>query len=63
MHPITLQRWVSQGKLPAPPKRRIGGVSVRLWSSRDVERVQRYKEKSYRKGRGRKKGQKKRGQR
>ncbi len=58
LHPITLQRWVSQGKIVAPRKRRIGGVVVRIWTERDMERVRRFKAAHYRKGRGRKKKKK-----
>ena len=36
---------------------------VRLWAERDVERVRKYKEANFRKGRGRKKAQKKSGNR
>ncbi len=55
VHPVTLQRWVSSEKLAAPRKRRVGGVVVRIWTERDLERVRRYKAAHYRKGRGRKK--------
>jgi hypothetical protein len=39
IHHITLQRYVAAKKVPAPSLRRIGGVSVRLWSGDDIERV------------------------
>jgi len=54
IHPITLHRWVLKGRINAPKKQRIGGVVVRLWTDRDVERVRKYKQARYRKGRGRK---------
>jgi excisionase family DNA binding protein len=54
VHHITLQRWVSSKKLTAPRKTRVGGVVVRLWTGADLARIRRYKEKNYRKGRGRK---------
>ena len=54
IHHITLQRWVSAGKITPPKKQRIGGVVVRLWSDRDLERIRMYKRENYRKGRGRK---------
>jgi len=54
VHHITLQRWVSSGKFRVPRKQRVGGVVVRLWTDRDVERVRKYKQENYRKGRGRK---------
>jgi excisionase family DNA binding protein len=54
VHHITLQRWVSDGKVPAPRKTRVGGVTVRLWTDSDLEWVRKYKQENYRKGRGRK---------
>ncbi len=54
IHHITLQRWVSEGRVKAPRLQRVGGVVVRLWSDGDLERVRRYKQENYRKGRGRK---------
>jgi DNA-binding transcriptional MerR regulator len=54
VHHITLQRWVSAGKIKAPRKVRVGGVVVRLWTDSDLERVRKYKQENYRKGRGRK---------
>jgi DNA-binding transcriptional MerR regulator len=54
VHHITLQRWVSARKIKAPRKTHVGGVVVRLWTDSDVERVRRFKEENYRKGRGRK---------
>ena len=63
IHPITLHRWVLEGRVKAPQKQRIGGVMVRLWTDPDVERVRKYKATHYRKGRGRKKAQKKNGNR
>ena len=49
----TLHRWINEG-LKAPPKRRIGGVSVRIWSEEAFVRAGQYKATRYRKGRGRK---------
>jgi DNA-binding transcriptional MerR regulator len=54
LHHITLQRWVTAGKIAAPKKTRIGGVIVRLWNDADIERVKKYKQENYRRGRGRK---------
>jgi len=54
VHPITLQRWVSEGKITAPRKTRVGGIVVRLWTDSDLERVRKFKAMNYRKGRGRK---------
>ena len=51
----TLLDWLRDGRIPEPKRVSQGGVEVRLWSDRDVERVQKFKEANYRKGRGRKK--------
>ncbi len=56
----TLHRWIASGAVPAPRRRKVGGVTVRIWTNRDVERVRKYKAAHYRKGRGRKKGKKSR---
>ena len=34
---LTLQRHVSAGTLDAPPLQKVGGVTVRLWTARDIE--------------------------
>jgi len=49
----TLHRWLRES-LKAPRKRKVGGVSVRIWSETDFRRARRYKAVRYRKGRGRK---------
>jgi transposase len=36
---LTLQRHVSAKTIKAPPLVTIGGVKVRLWSDRDIERA------------------------
>ena len=54
VHRVTLQTWLSTGKIKEPRRMKIGGFVVRIWTDRDVERVRKYKEKFYRKGRGRK---------
>lgn len=55
IHLITLERWLSSGKVESPKKVRAGNRSYRLWTQRDIERLKQYKAKYYRKGRGRKK--------
>jgi len=55
IHKVTLQRWLLDGKVAEPRRVQGGKVNFRIWTDRDVERVQKYKEKFYRKGRGRKK--------
>ena len=54
VHQITLQRWISQRKIRAPRKVKVGKIVVRLWTQADLARVKRYKEKNFRRGRGRK---------
>jgi predicted DNA-binding transcriptional regulator AlpA len=39
MHYITLQRYISAGKIPVPKIIKIGGSSVRAWSEKDLEKV------------------------
>jgi len=51
---VTLQRWLISGKLKEPKKVKAGSVEVRIWTDRDIERVRKYKQENYRKGRGRK---------
>jgi hypothetical protein len=36
---LTLQRHVSAKTVDAPPLQKIGGVSVRLWTARDIEKA------------------------
>ncbi|MDA2913478.1 helix-turn-helix domain-containing protein [Acidobacteriia bacterium AH_259_A11_L15] len=49
----TLERWISEGKVE-PKTVVIGKKTYRLWTEREIEKVRRVKEKTYRKGRGRK---------
>jgi hypothetical protein len=51
---VTLQRWLIAGMVKEPRKVATGGVEVRVWTDRDIERVRRFKQENYRKGRGRK---------
>ncbi len=51
----TLLRWLYDKKIAEPKRLTEGGQVIRLWTERDVERVRRYKEANYMKGRGRKK--------
>jgi hypothetical protein len=54
VHKVTLQRWLLDGKVAEPRKVRIGMIESRIWTDGDVERVRKYKQENYRKGRGRK---------
>ena len=51
---VTLQRWLIDGKVKEPKKFSNGGVECRIWTTRDVERIRKFKRENYRKGRGRK---------
>jgi DNA-binding transcriptional MerR regulator len=51
----TLIRWLKDCKIAEPKRVEYPGIISRLWSERDVERLRKYKEQNYRKGRGRKK--------
>jgi predicted DNA-binding transcriptional regulator AlpA len=44
----TLHRWRRDRRFPVPRLRRLGRISVRWWSERDLDRVRRYMEKHYR---------------
>jgi len=54
VHKLTLIRWLVSGKLAEPKRIGNGGIEARVWTDRDVERAQKYKQENYRKGRGRK---------
>ena len=36
---LTLQRHVSARTVDAPPLQKVGGVRVRLWSNREIEKA------------------------
>ena len=36
---LTFQRHVFRKTFPVPPLQKVGGVSVRLWSDRDIEKA------------------------
>ena len=57
IHRTTLELWIRQGKLK-PKTVFVGKKAYRLWTEREIEKVRRVKEKTYRKGRGRKKKKK-----
>jgi len=43
---MTLQRYIADGNwIKAPGLQKIGGVKVRLWTSRDIERARKLMEK------------------
>jgi len=49
----TLHRWMKDNPSLAPRKVKVAGVVVRIWGARDVGKALKYKQKNYRKGRGR----------
>jgi predicted site-specific integrase-resolvase len=51
---VTLERWLSSGKLKPPKTVRFGRNEFRDWTDTDVERVRKFKQENYCKGRGRK---------
>ena len=51
---VTIERWLATGKLPRPKTVRYGKNEFRDWTIKDVERVKKFKQQNYRKGRGRK---------
>jgi predicted site-specific integrase-resolvase len=55
---MTLQRWIADGDVQAPNLQIVNGRATRLWDTDDMERLRTAKEKTYRRGRGRKKGKK-----
>jgi predicted DNA-binding transcriptional regulator AlpA len=50
----TLERWLASGKVARPKSLRIGQKLFRNWTDADVEKVRKFKQGNYRKGRGRK---------
>ncbi len=54
IHWTTLHRWLADGKVKASRGVPMDGRTLWRWTDADVERVRKYKEKHYRKGRGRK---------
>jgi hypothetical protein len=47
VHPLTLERWLSSGKLRWPKVIVVGGRIVRLWAPLDVERLRTFKDRNY----------------
>ncbi len=38
---VTLQRRIANGSIKAPKLQKVGGVTVRLWTDKDIEQVRR----------------------
>jgi excisionase family DNA binding protein len=65
VHYITLLRYISEKKVPAPTVRRAGGVQFRIWREADIKKLLKILPKiangrktRYQKGRAKKKGSK-----
>ena len=54
VHKVTLKRWLIDGKVTEPRRIGNGGIQARLWTAVDVDRLRKFKQENYRKGRGRK---------
>jgi excisionase family DNA binding protein len=54
VHEVTLERWLATRKIASPKQLRTGRRTVRLWTNQDAERIKKFKQENYRKGRGRK---------
>jgi excisionase family DNA binding protein len=39
VHRVTLQRWIAAKKIPAPKMQKVGVLSFRLWTERDIARA------------------------
>jgi excisionase family DNA binding protein len=39
LHLATLQRYLAEGKIPAPPVQDVGGNKFRVWTEDDIDRV------------------------
>jgi excisionase family DNA binding protein len=52
---VTLQRWITAGRIVAPKPTLIGARGVRLWSASEIAALMEVKKRIYRKGRGRRK--------
>jgi len=55
---VTLERWLSSGKVERPKTIHFGRAELRYWTAKDIKQIEKYKATHYRKGRGRKKGKK-----
>ncbi len=58
VHRLTLQRWLSEGKIRPSQAVPLKGRTLWRWTKTDVGEVRKYKAAHYRKGRGRKRKRK-----
>ena len=54
IHWVTLRRWLAAGRIRPSRAIPLNGTTLWRWTDRDVERVRKFKQENYRKGRGRK---------
>jgi hypothetical protein len=55
VHKTTLLQWLYSGRLKEPKHVSHARQDLRVWGETDIDRAIQYKERNYRKGRGRKK--------
>ena len=39
LHLVTIQTYIAEGKIPAPPLLDVGGNKLRIWTEQDIEKV------------------------
>jgi excisionase family DNA binding protein len=39
LHLVTIQTYIAEGKIPAPPLLDVGGNKLRMWTDQDIETV------------------------
>jgi excisionase family DNA binding protein len=39
LHLVTIQTYIAEGKIPAPPLLDVGGNKLRIWTDQDIEKV------------------------
>jgi predicted site-specific integrase-resolvase len=54
IHWVTLHRWLAKGHVRASQHIQMNGTKLWRWTDADVEKVRKFKQQNYRKGRGRK---------
>jgi DNA-binding transcriptional MerR regulator len=52
IHRVTLQLWLTEGKVQPSKIVKLNGGKIYLWTAADVEKVRRYKAEHYWRGRG-----------
>jgi len=55
IHRVTLEEWITRRVIPSPKKLTVGKLIVRLWSSKDIDRLLKYRSTNYNKKPRRKK--------